>query len=187
MALKVRHQLMDNVELRQTLEAMASRIHEASEDRRLILLGIERRGAPLAERLSGFLTKLGHEVVVGKLDINLYRDDLTKVASQPIVRKTELPGDIEGQDVVLVDDVLYTGRTVRAAMEALNDYGRVKSLKLAVLIDRGSRELPIEPNFVGQKIEAADDEIVEVRLEEVDGTDDVRILERGQASDSGQE
>ena len=178
MGLEVRHQLMGDDELRQTLDAMASAIHEASSNHRLILLGIERRGAPIAERLSNLLTALGHDVAVGKLDINLYRDDLTKVASHPIVRKTELPGDIEGEDVILIDDVLYTGRTVRAAMEALNDYGRVQSLRLAVLIDRGSRELPIEANFVGRSIDVGADEIVEVRIKEVDGHDDVRILEK---------
>lgn len=178
MALEVRRPLMSGDELQQTLEAMASEIHEAGRNDRFILLGIERRGAPLAERLAEILRNLGHDVAVGKLDINLYRDDLTKVASQPIVRKTELPRSIEGQDVIVVDDVLYTGRTIRAAMEALNDYGRVKSLRLAVLIDRGSRELPIEANFVGRRIEARNDEIVEVRLKEVDGEDDVRIMER---------
>lgn len=178
MALEVRHPLMGGDELRRTLEVMASNIHEANPNEGLILLGIERRGAPLAERLAKRLRALGHDVAVGQLDINLYRDDLTKVAAQPIVRKTTLPGNIEGQDVIVVDDVLYTGRTVRAAMEALNDHGRVRSLKLAVLIDRGSRELPIEPNFVGRSIDVGDDEIVEVRLKEVDGEDDVRIMEK---------
>lgn len=178
MTLEVRNQLMSSDELRQTLEAMASEIHEAGPNDRLILLGIERRGAPLAERLARLLRAKGHDVAVGKLDINLYRDDLTKVASQPVVRKTELPCSIEGRDVIVVDDVLYTGRTIRAAMEALNDHGRVRSLKLAILIDRGSRELPIEANFVGQTIEVPKDEIVEVRLREVDGDEDVRIMER---------
>jgi pyrimidine operon attenuation protein/uracil phosphoribosyltransferase len=178
MAFDLRRLLLAGDEFPRTLEAMASRIHEANPDDILILLGIERRGAPLAERLAAFLRGLGREVLVGKLDINLYRDDLTLVASQPIVRRTELPTSIEERDVILVDDVLYTGRTVRAAMEALNDYGRVRSLKLAVLVDRGGRELPIEANFVGMRVEASEDEIVEVRVSEVDGTDDIRLLER---------
>ena len=176
MPFEVRQQLMSDDELGQTLDRVASDIHEASPGRRLILLGIERRGAPLAERLARLLATLGHDVAVGKLDINLYRDDLTMVAAQPIVRRTELPVDIDGQDVILVDDVLYTGRTVRAAMEALNDYGRIRSLRLVVLIDRGNRELPIEANFVGRTIDVRADEIVEVRVREVDGHDDVRIL-----------
>jgi len=187
MAFEARRQVMSAEELRLTLAAMASEIHEAGPNRSLILLGIERRGAPLAERLAELLRTDGHDVAVGRLDINLYRDDLTKVASQPIVRKTELPGSVEGRDVIVVDDVLYTGRTIRAAMEALNDYGRVKSLKLAVLVDRGNRELPIEANFIGRTVDTAEDEIIEVRLEEVDGTDDVRIMERGQTPVSGQE
>ena len=178
MPFEVRQQLMSDDDLRQTLDGMASEIHHASPAHDLILLGIMRRGAPLAERLASLLTTLGHDVSVGKLDINLYRDDLTKVASHPIVRKTELPVDIDGKDVILIDDVLYTGRTVRAAMEALNDYGRVQSLRLAVLIDRGCRELPIEANFVGRAIEIQSDEIVDVRVVEVDGTDNVRILEK---------
>lgn len=169
---------MSGDELRETLEGMASKIHEASPGSSLILLGIERRGAPLAQRLARILERHGHEVSVGRLDINLYRDDLTKVAAQPIVRKTELPGSIEDRDVILVDDVLYTGRTVRAAMEALNDYGRVRSLELAVLIDRGGRELPIEADVVGRAVDTAEDEIVEVRLEEIDGCDDVRVMVR---------
>lgn len=176
MGLEVRQQLMSGDELQQALAAIAAEIHRASPNHRLILLGIERRGAPLARRLAPLLEDLGHEVAVGKLDINLYRDDLTRVASQPIVRKTELPCDIEGQDVILVDDVLYTGRTVRAAMEALNDYGRVRSLRLAVLVDRGRRELPIEPNFVGRVFDTGEDEIIEVRVQEVDGHDDVRLV-----------
>jgi pyrimidine operon attenuation protein/uracil phosphoribosyltransferase len=178
MTLKVRYQLMNAEQMRQALEAMASEIIESNPGRPLILLGIKRRGGPLAQRLSNEMKKKGADVAVGKLDINLYRDDLTMVASQPIVRKTELPGDITDQDVILVDDVLYTGRTVRAAMEALNDYGRVKSLQLAVLIDRGDRELPIEPHFVGQVVQPQADEIVEVRVVEIDGEDGGWMMEK---------
>lgn len=178
MALKARYQLMSADDLRQTLEAMASEILESNPGRPIILLGIERRGGPLAKRLSEMMTRKGATVSVGTLDINLYRDDLTMVSAQPVVRKTELPTDIRDKDVVLVDDVLYTGRTVRAAMEALNDYGRVRSLELAVLVDRGNRELPIQPNFVGHTLESEHDEIVEVRLVEVDGEDGVWVMDR---------
>jgi pyrimidine operon attenuation protein/uracil phosphoribosyltransferase len=176
MAFEVRRQLSSGDEFPRILDALASEIHEAGPDDSLILLGIMRRGAPLAERLAARLRTRGHEVAVGKLDINLYREDQTRVASQPIVRRTELPAPIEERDVILVDDVLYTGRTVRAAMEALNDYGRVRSLKLAVLVDRGGRELPIGADFVGLRVEVPENEIVEVRVDEVDGTDDVRLL-----------
>ena len=178
MALKVRYQLMSADEMRQTLEAMASEILEANPDRPIILLGIERRGGPLAQRLSKIIERQGATAPVGTLDINLYRDDLTMVAAQPVVRKTELPTDIRDRDVILVDDVLYTGRTVRAAMEALNDHGRVKSLQLAVLIDRGHRELPIQPDFVGLIVGSEHDEIVDVRVAEVDGEDGGWVMDK---------
>ena len=178
MALKVRYQLMSADEMRQMLEAMASEILEANPDRPVILLGIERRGGPLAERLSKIIEKQSAKALVGTLDINLYRDDLTMVSAQPVVRKTELPTDIRDQDVILVDDVLYTGRTIRAAMEALNDYGRVKSLQLAVLIDRGNRELPIQPDFVGLVVESEPNEIVDVRVVEVDGEDGGWVMDK---------
>ena len=179
MALKPRYQLMSADEMRQTLEAMAPQILEASPSRPIVLLGIERRGAPLAQRLAETMANRGITVAsVGKLDINLYRDDLTMVSAQPIVRKTELPIDIRDKDVILVDDVIYTGRTIRAAMEALNDYGRVRSLQLAVLIDRGNRELPIQPNFVGHTVASEHDEIIEVRVLEIDGEDAVWVMDR---------
>ncbi len=178
MALKVRYQLMSAHELRQTLEAIASEILATNPDRPIILLGIERRGGPLARRLSEIMEDQGTAASVGTLDINLYRDDLTMVATQPVVRKTVLPSDITDRNVILVDDVLYTGRTVRAAMEALNDYGRIRSLQLAVLIDRGHRELPIQPNFVGRKVESERDEIIDVRVTEVDGEDGGWLLDK---------
>ena len=177
MALKARYQLMSADEMAQTLEAMASRILEANPDRPIILLGIQRRGGPLAERLSKIMERQGATAAVGTLDINLYRDDLTMVSAQPVVRKTELP-DIRDRDVILVDDVLYTGRTVRAAMEALNDYGRIRSLQLAVLIDRGHRELPIQPDFVGLIVPSEHDEIVDVRVAEVDGEDGGWVMDK---------
>jgi pyrimidine operon attenuation protein/uracil phosphoribosyltransferase len=180
MALKARYPVMSAEDIRHTLEAMASEILKSNPDHPIILLGIERRGGPLAWRLSNIIKSKGATVLVGKLDINLYRDDLTMVSAQPVVRKTELPTDIRDKDVILVDDVLYTGRTIRAAMEALNDYGRVRSLQLAVLVDRGHRELPIQPNFVGRTLESQQDEIIEVRLTEVDGEDGAWIMDRVQ-------
>ena len=178
MSLKVRQQLLNPDEMGQLLEAMASKILEANTDSPIILLGIERRGGPLARRLSKMIETKGIRVEVGMLDINLYRDDLTRVAEQPIVRKTTLPTEITDRDVILVDDVLYTGRTIRAALEALNDYGRARSIRLAVLLDRGLRELPIQPDFVGLRIETRSDEIVDVRVVEVDDEDGGWVMEK---------
>jgi pyrimidine operon attenuation protein/uracil phosphoribosyltransferase len=118
------------------------------------------------------------EPQIGTLDINLYRDDLTRVASQPVVQKTEVPPDIDDRDVVLVDDVLYTGRTIRAALDALCDFGRMRTIQLAALIDRGHRELPIEANFVGKKITTKESEVVEVRLREIDAEDAIYVMEK---------
>ena len=178
MTLKVRQQLLNSDEMGQLLAVMASQILAANSDTTIILLGIERRGGPLAERLSKLIETKGTQVEVGKLDINLYRDDLTRVAEQPVVRKTALPTDITDRNVILVDDVLYTGRTVRAALEALNDYGRAHSIQLAVLLDRGQRELPIQPDFIGLRIETQPDEIVDVRVVEVDNEDGGWVMER---------
>jgi len=144
----------------------------------LCLVGIRNRGVYLAERLAGCIRKIENkEVPVGILDITLYRDDLTLVASHPLVRKTEIDFDINDKILVLVDDVLYTGRTIRAALDALIDFGRPKSIQLAVLVDRGHRELPIRADYVGKNIPTAQNESVEVRLEEVDGKDEVVIRE----------
>jgi len=112
------------------------------------------------------------------LDINLYRDDLTKVATQPVVHRTEIPADIDDKDVILVDDVLYTGRTVGAALRALIDFGRMRTIQLAVFVDRGHREMPIEANFIGRKITTKDTEVVEVRLTEIDGEDAIYVMEK---------
>ena len=120
--------------------------------------------------------KIQREPQIGTLDINLYRDDLTRVASQPVVQKTEVPPGIDDRDVVLVDDVLYTGRTVRAALDALCDFGRMRTIQLAVLIDRGHRELPIRPDYVGKNVPTARGDDVRVRLSETDGSDGVAIL-----------
>ena len=144
----------------------------------LCLVGIRNRGVYLAERLAGCIKKIENkDVPVGILDITLYRDDLTLVGSQPLVRKTEIDFDINDKILVLVDDVLYSGRTIRAALDALIDFGRPKSIQLAVLVDRGHRELPIRADYVGKNIPTAKNESVEVRLEEADGKDEVVIHE----------
>jgi pyrimidine operon attenuation protein/uracil phosphoribosyltransferase len=156
--------------------------HEIVERNRgvddVALVGIRRRGVPLAERIRANIRAFeGVEVPLGILDITLYRDDLKKVAQQPVVRTTELPFDVDDKFIVLVDDVLFTGRTVRAALDALMDYGRPRAIHLAVLIDRGHRELPIRADFVGKNVPTSRREVVEVHLEETDGEDAVHIDE----------
>ena len=169
-----------------TMGRALSRIaHEILERNRgaedLLLVGIQRRGVPLARRLADRVHEFeGETVPVGSLDINLYRDDLRE-RKRPRVRvhRTDLPVSIQGQRVVLVDDVLYTGRTIRAALDALNDYGRPTQVQLAVMIDRGHRELPIRADYVGRNIPTAREEIVAVRLDEIDGTEEVVLLRPG--------
>ncbi|KPJ61145.1 MAG: hypothetical protein AMS15_06050 [Planctomycetes bacterium DG_23] len=143
----------------------------------LALIGIRNRGAHLATRLAKILgEKWGQEIPVGALDITLYRDDLSERAHQPVVKGTEIPFDVEGRCVVLVDDVLFTGRTVRAALDAIIDFGRPQCIKLAVLIDRGFRELPIAPDYVAATVETQREEMVEVRLREADETEEVLVV-----------
>jgi pyrimidine operon attenuation protein / uracil phosphoribosyltransferase len=142
----------------------------------LLLIGIQRRGVPLARRIAAsILENEGAQVPVGALDITFYRDDLSLVAQQPVVKGTELPSGIDGRTVVLVDDVLYTGRTIRAAMDALVDFGRPLAIRLAVLVDRGHRELPIRADHVGKNVPTSREELVRVHLEETDGEDGVEI------------
>ena len=162
--------------------ALSRIAHEILERNRgagdLLFVGIQRRGVPLAQRLSARLSEFeGAVVPVGSLDINLYRDDLRE-RKRPRVRvhRTNLPVSIQGQRVVLVDDVLYTGRTIRAALDALTDYGRATQVQLAVMIDRGHRELPIRADYVGRNIPTARSEIVAVRMDEIDSTDEVVLL-----------
>ncbi len=142
----------------------------------LVLIGIQRRGVPLAGRIAAAIEE--HEGVrlpVGALDITFYRDDLSMVAQQPVVKGTEIPFDLNGATVVLVDDVLYTGRTIRAAMDALVDFGRPQAIRLAVLVDRGHRELPIRADHVGKNVPTSREEIVRVHLSEIDEEDAVHI------------
>jgi pyrimidine operon attenuation protein/uracil phosphoribosyltransferase len=142
----------------------------------LALIGIQRRGVPLARRIAGSISEHEHvDIPVGALDITFYRDDLSLVAQQPVVKGTDLPFDLNGLTVILVDDVLYTGRTIRAAMDALVDFGRPQAIRLAVLVDRGHRELPIRADHVGKNVPTSREEVVRVHLEEIDREDGVDI------------
>jgi pyrimidine operon attenuation protein / uracil phosphoribosyltransferase len=179
MSLKLSYQLMNPDQVTATLDRMADEILKANDGRPVVLIGIQRRGVPMARRMAiRIAEKTNREPQIGTLDINLYRDDLTRVALQPVVQKTEVPPNIDDRDVVLVDDVLYTGRTIRAALDALCDFGRMRTIQLAVLIDRGHRELPIEANFIGKQIATKDHEVVEVKLKEIDKEDAIYVMEK---------
>lgn len=172
---------MDAAALSRALTRMAHEIIEANRGvTGLALVGIRTRGVPLARRLQQAIERIeGQQVPVGVLDITLYRDDLTTIAQQPVVRSTQIPFSVDGKNIVLVDDVLYTGRTVRAALDALIDLGRPARIQLAVLIDRGHRELPIRADFVGKNVPTARAEMVQVRLTETDGEDRVVLVVSG--------
>jgi len=172
--------ILDQDTIGRILMRIAHEILEKNKDTQdLALVGIRNRGAYLAIRLAACIESIEQvKVPVGILDITLYRDDLTMVAAQPVVHKTEIDFDVTGKKIVLVDDVLYTGRTVRSALDALMDLGRPKSIQLTVLIDRGHRELPVRADFVGKNIPTSQNEIVEVRLQETDGKDEVVIVEK---------
>ena len=152
----------------------------------LVLVGIQRRGVPLAHRLAAAIAEHeGANVPVGALDITFYRDDLSKLGQSPVLKGTDLGFEIEGATVVLVDDVLYTGRTIRAAMDALREFGRPQAVRLAVLVDRGHRELPIRADHVGKNVPTSREEIVRVRVHEVDGEDAVDIDQVAAAAGAG--
>ncbi|NLK51700.1 MAG: bifunctional pyr operon transcriptional regulator/uracil phosphoribosyltransferase PyrR [Syntrophomonadaceae bacterium] len=177
---KTKAEIMDEDRMRRTLIRIA---HELIERNRgikdLVLVGIRRRGVPLAERIARGIQEIeGESVPIGVLDITLYRDDLTTIGPQPMVHQTKLPVDITDKTVVLVDDVLYTGRTVRAALDALMDLGRPRKILLAVLIDRGHRELPIRADFVGRNVPTSKREVIYVKVKEIDGEDEVVIEEK---------
>ena len=151
----------------------------------VVLVGMHSRGVPLAQRISTAIERFeGVRVPVGKLDIGMYRDDISEKGS-PLMKPTDIPSDINGKTVVIIDDVLYTGRSIRAAMDALVDFGRPQQIQLAILLDRGHRELPIRPDYVGQNIPTASDEQVKVRLVETDGVDEVSIIRTHPSTDSG--
>ena len=178
--LRVKGRLMSASEIERTLVRLAHEIVEksnGSED--LALIGIKRRGIPLAERLGKLISTIEkHPVDTGSLDIQFYRDDLSTAGVRPVVTAGSIGCNVEGRDVVLCDDVLYTGRTVRAALDALFDHGRPRRVQLAVLIDRGHRELPIEATYVGKNIPTSQREIIEVKFHEVDSSDEVLLVER---------
>jgi pyrimidine operon attenuation protein/uracil phosphoribosyltransferase len=169
---------MDASRLRRTLLRMAHEIVERQDDlERTVLVGVRSRGVPLAQRLALLLEQAsGTRVPVGALDITLYRDDVHTLAAQPILKATEIPFSIDGRTVLLTDDVLFTGRTVRAALDELIDFGRPARIELAVLVDRGHRELPIRADYVGLSVSTARAEVVQVRLLEQDGEDRVALL-----------
>ncbi len=172
--------IMDETAMRRAITRIAHEVIERNKGvKDLVVVGIRRRGGPLAERLAAKIGEIeGVVIPVGLLDITLYRDDLTALGPQPLVHRTEVGFDINGKKVVLVDDVLYTGRTVRAAMDALTDLGRPRSIQLAVLVDRGHRELPIKADFVGKNVPTSSRETVSVRVQEIDGIDEVVIEEK---------
>ena len=183
-SLREKAQLMSASEMDRTLVRLAYQIVEENGVDGLGLIGVRRRGVPLAERLS---KSIGHiqefrvediQVPVGTLDITFYRDDLSTVGPKPVVHESEIGFPIQDKNIVLVDDVLFTGRTIRAALDALFSQGRPRRVQLCVLIDRGHRELPIEAAFVGRKVQTTMNEVIEVKLKEIDGTEKVLLMEK---------
>ena len=177
--------VMDADRIGRALTRMAHEIVERNKGiDDLVLVGVRTRGVPIARRIARTLREITNDdVATGALDITLYRDDLMRqaVGPQPLVRRTEIPFPIDNRKVLLVDDVLYTGRTTRAALDALIDYGRPKAIQLIVLVDRGHRELPIKADYVGKNLPTSLEESVQVRLQEIDGVDEV-VLEQGGAA-----
>ena len=181
---KVKSQLMSASEIDRTLVRLAHEVLEkAKNPDKLAFIGIRRRGVPLAQRLSAKIAELENRTIpVGILDITLYRDDLSTVGPKPQLNNTEINFAVDGLQIILMDDVLYTGRTIRAALDALFHHGRPAVVQLLVLIDRGHRELPIEAQYVGRNVQTSDDEIIEVKFQEVDGMEKVLMCERADAS-----
>ncbi|AQS55536.1 MAG: bifunctional pyr operon transcriptional regulator/uracil phosphoribosyltransferase PyrR [Novibacillus thermophilus] len=169
--------ILDEAAMRRALTRIAHEVLEKNKGiRDCVLVGIRTRGVPLANRLAERIRQIEHEPVsVGELDITLYRDDLSLKSEDPVVKGTDIPFDITGKKVVLVDDVLYTGRTVRAAMDALVDLGRPRAIQLAILVDRGHRELPIRADYVGKNVPTSKAEVIKVAVRETDGRDEVLI------------
>jgi len=176
---EARSRLLSNGDIRRAVTRIAHEILERNEGAAdVVLVGIAARGDDLARRLAGEIKRIeDHEVPVGILDITFYRDDIGMRAEAPEVHETRIPFDVTGKSIVLVDDVLFTGRTIRAAMDALVDFGRPRAVQLAVLVDRGHRELPIRPDYVGKNVPTRADELVRVRTAETDGIDAVEVGE----------
>jgi len=184
-----RVRVLDAASIERSLTRIAHEILERNRTSTALgLVGVQTRGVPLARRLAAKLGAIdGAAPPVGRLDINLYRDDLSRIAEHPVLRETEIPFVLDDRAVVLVDDVLFTGRTVRAALDALMDLGRPRRIQLAVLVDRGHRELPIKADFVGKNLPTAPTELVEVRLQETDGADEVLIVKAPGGADAREE
>jgi len=181
LVLQPKAQIMDKEAIDRALRRIAHEIVERNQGTGdLLLIGIRRRGVPLAERLRDHIRQIdGRDVPLGVLDITLYRDDLSTKSEAPEVHRTEVPVSVQGRKVILCDDVLYTGRTVRAAMDAIMDLGRPQGIQLVVLIDRGHRELPIRADYVGKNVPTSRREVIEVKFKETDNTEDkVLIVER---------
>ena len=182
MTLKPNYQLMNADEMRGTLNRLAEEILAAHTGRDLVLVGIQRRGIPMAQRMAKTMSNTARiRPQLGMLDINLYRDDLTTVDIKPVVSGTDIPFSVQGKDIILMDDVLYTGRTIRAALDALFDHGRPARVQLLVLIDRGHRELPIEARFIGRTVQTTESEIIEVKFQEIDNMEKVLLCEKAEA------
>ena len=180
MELRKKSQVMDRTAIEKAVKRMAHEILEKNKDiEDLVIIGIRNRGAHIAYRLAAAIKVVnGPDIPVGELDITLYRDDLTEIAEQPQVRETKIDFDITSKNIILVDDVLYTGRTIRCALDEMIDFGRPKRIQLAVLIDRGHREFPIRADYVGKNVPTSQNEVIEVRLTESDGEDEVIICEK---------
>ena len=175
--------IMNAGDMARAVKRMAHEIIEANKGvDNLVLLGIQRRGVPLARMLAAAIKQVeGTEVPQGALDITFYRDDLSKLGPSPQVSSTEMPFDVNEKIIILIDDVLYTGRTVRAALDVIMDWGRPQAIRLAVLVDRGHRELPIRPDFVGKNVPTSHKEIIKVRVQDFDEAEEVVVGEVGEA------
>jgi len=180
--MKLKSQIMDSAAIERALKRMSHEIIEQNKGlEQLYLVGIRTRGVPIAERIAKYFREVeNREVPVGVLDITLYRDDLTTISHQPVIKGSKIDFELDNCKVILFDDVLFTGRTVRAAIDALLDFGRPKQIQLCVLIDRGHRELPIKADFVGKNVPTSQDEIIKVTFSETDAEDNVVIMQKEQ-------